>query len=89
MKAIEALKHINEIFPKYVALAKDENGEIYTHITEKIHPDNISLFWCGGYNGDPKGWILIGEKFANKIEWESDDWTKCIVTINDLQDELN
>ena len=85
MKAIEALKQINEIFPEYIAIAKDADNEVCVYTSEILEISNDDNCWqLGNLYANYK---KVSESFANKIEWELDDWTKCIVTLNDIQNE--
>ena len=45
-----------------------------------------------GYWFSPTGnhkWMEVSETFAIKIQWDSDDWTKCIATLNDIENDQN
>ena len=85
MKAIEALKQINEIFPEYIAIAKDSDNEVHVYTSEILEISNDDNCWqLGNLYANYK---KVSEKFASKIEWELYDWTKCIVTLNDIQNE--
>lgn len=85
MKVIEALKQINTIFSEYVAIAKDEDGNVYAHNKFELEVSKIRGYWYSP-TGNHK-WIEVSESFASKIEWDSDDWTKCIATLNNIQNE--
>lgn len=87
MKAIEALKQINEIFPEYIAIAKDKDGQVNIYTTLEISSDIYVDCWT--YKFKYAHCRYLSENFASKIELDSYDWTKCIITINDLKNELN
>jgi len=90
MKAIEALKQINAIFPNYIAIAKDKinDGQVYAYETLNVDANQVNGYWYFSSFGK-KDLIAnrLSPDFASKIEWDSEDWTKCIVTLNDIQDE--
>lgn len=85
MKAIEALKQINAIFSEYVAIAKDKEGEVFVHNTTKLDSSMFKGFWFAPVNYHK--WMRVSDSFAKQIEFNSDDWTKCIVTLKDIKNE--
>lgn len=86
MKAIEALKQINAIFSEYVAIAKDRDGNICVYNTFHLKIDSSENMWCLKFSDDD--YKDVSNSFAKQIEWDSDDWTKCIATLNDIENEM-
>jgi len=78
MKAKDILKEIVKAYPDVVAIARDESNIVYGYFNFMPHQQD-----CDWHNFDKSLQI----NFEDFIEWDSEDWTKCIVTINDLQDE--
>lgn len=64
-----------------VAIAQDEDENVYTYLDiPEVSVGSENFFWLA------RGFAELVSHPAI-IEWDSDDWTKCIVTINDLKDE--
>ena len=76
MKAKQLLQYVNDLFPDIVAVAQDETGHVYFYTTTKLEIDGDAWFI------QEEGEALKHNPLYNKdIKWNSDDWTKCIETI--------
>ena len=80
MKAKDLLKEIVKAYPDVVAIARDKSGDvfIYKHFIPK-------WLWDGCWDNTDNNFIDFSIPLI--LEWNSQDWTECIVTINDLQNE--
>jgi len=75
MKAKQLLQYVNELFPDIVAIAKDSNGDVYFYTSIDIEYFSSSGVW----RADSSCNYLKHNPLHNKdIEWESEDWKKCI-----------
>lgn len=78
MKAIEKLIQLRKEDPSIVAIAKDRDGRVYYF---NDFPDECNSFWSNyGEQGTD-----FNEITDDILEFDSNDWTECIVTVNDLE----
>ena len=83
MKAKDLLKEIVKAYPDVVAIAQDEDESVFIYENYFPEIDEDNLHWRS------EQFLLDEFYFAKIIEWDSVDWRKNIVTINDLKDEPN
>lgn len=75
MKAIEKLIQLRKEDPSIVAIAKDKNGEVFFYKT--YIPKFYHEYWQNAIGCDDN------ELFD--VEFDSENWQECIVTVNDLE----
>ena len=76
MKAIDKLIELRKIDSSIVAIAKDDGGSVFFYLNEI--PFRKSSIWD---TSSAFSEIIIEED----IEFDSNNWKECIVTINDLE----
>ena len=77
MKAKQLLEEIISNYPEVVAIAQDEDEDTFVFFNNI--PEIITSCW------DNKPSKCLSFDFSKIIEWDSEDWTQRIVTINDLK----
>jgi len=78
MRAIDELKKLHEISCDIVAIARDKNGLVFFYYNSI--PDKCLT--NGTWNNADSEYV---EEFE-KIEFDSDNWEECIITIHDFED---